>query len=245
MKILLGILLIPFLIIPAFAQTNFQTGSTEQGTLDIKLSYDEIKPDIENKISIDFINPQTKDVQQHVDYTVAVSKDGEYVFGPISLTHTSLGSVKIPISFDLGDGTYSMDINVEGILFQPLPTETASFDIIVGKSQAQTVTSQNNNASTNEGKLQTEIPAWIKNNAGWWADGQIDDDSFVQGIQFLVKQDILKIPPTTQGSSSGSNDIPAWIKNNAGWWADGQIDDDSFVQGIQFLIKEGIMSVQS
>ena len=23
------------------------------------------------------------------------------------------------------------------------------------------------------------IPSWIKNNAGWWADGQIDDSSFV------------------------------------------------------------------
>ena len=46
-------------------------------------------------------------------------------------------------------------------------------------------------------------------------DGSIDDDSFVQGIQFLIKEDILKIPPTTQGSSSGSNEIPSWIKNNA------------------------------
>ena len=89
------------------------------------------------------------------------------------------------------------------------------------------------------------IPAWIKNNAGWWADGSIDDDSFVQGIQFLIEENILKIPPTTQGDSSGSNEIPAWIKNNAGWWADGSIDDDSFVQGIQFLIKEGIMRIQS
>ena len=66
------------------------------------------------------------------------------------------------------------------------------------------------------------IPAWIKNNAGWWADGAIDDDSFVQGIQFLIKEGIMEIPPTTQGSSSGSNEIPAWIKNNAGWWADGE-----------------------
>jgi hypothetical protein len=90
-----------------------------------------------------------------------------------------------------------------------------------------------------------DIPSWIKNNAGWWADGSIDDDSFVQGIQFLIKEDVLKIPPTSQGSSTGSNEIPSWIKNNAGWWADGSIDDDSFVQGIQFLIKEGIMSVQS
>ena len=27
------------------------------------------------------------------------------------------------------------------------------------------------------------IPDWIKNNAGWWADGLIDDDSFVSGMQ--------------------------------------------------------------
>ena len=87
------------------------------------------------------------------------------------------------------------------------------------------------------------IPAWIKNNAGWWADGAIDDNSFVQGIQFLIKEGIMEIPPTSQGSGSGTNEIPAWIKNNAGWWADGAIDDNSFVQGIQFLIKEGIMSI--
>ena len=53
----------------------------------------------------------------------------------------------------------------------------------------------------------------------------------------------MEIPPTVQGSTSGSDTIPSWIKNNAGWWADGAIDDDSFVQGIQFLIKEGIMSI--
>ena len=91
----------------------------------------------------------------------------------------------------------------------------------------------------------TAIPEWIKNNAGWWADGSIDDNSFVQGIQYLIKEKILKIPPTTQGTGSGGNEIPEWIKNNAGWWADGSIDDNSFVQGIQFLIKEGIMKLES
>jgi len=91
----------------------------------------------------------------------------------------------------------------------------------------------------------TEIPSWIKNNAGWWAEGAIDDNSFVQGIQFLIKEGIMQIPPTIQGSGSGTNEIPSWIKNNAGWWADGSIDDNSFVQGIQFLIKEGIMNIPS
>ena len=90
-----------------------------------------------------------------------------------------------------------------------------------------------------------KVPSWVKNNAGWWAEGSIDDSSFVQGIQFLIKEKIIEIPPTTQGVSTASQKIPDWIKNNAGWWAEGSIDENSFVQGIQFLIKEGIMSVSA
>jgi len=89
---------------------------------------------------------------------------------------------------------------------------------------------------------ETSIPAWIKNNAGWWADGQIDDSSFVSGIQWLISNGIMSIPPTEQGAGS-DNVIPSWIKNNAGWWADGQIDDSSFVSGLQWLISNGIMTI--
>ena len=87
-----------------------------------------------------------------------------------------------------------------------------------------------------------EIPEWIKNNAAWWADGQIDDNSFVTGIQYLINQKIMMIPETVQGYG-GSDEIPGWIKNNASWWANGQIDDNTFVQGIQFLITSGIMKI--
>ena len=87
------------------------------------------------------------------------------------------------------------------------------------------------------------LPDWIKNNAAWWADGSIDDETFVQGIQFMVKQGIIKIPATTQNSDLSSDRIPDWIKNNAAWWADGSIDDETFVQGIQFMVKQGIIRV--
>jgi len=40
---------------------------------------------------------------------------------------------------------------------------------------------------------ETSIPGWIKNNAGWWADGQIDDGSFVSGLQWLITNGIMKI----------------------------------------------------
>ena len=41
------------------------------------------------------------------------------------------------------------------------------------------------------------IPAWIKNNAGWWADGQIDDGSFVSGLQWLISNGIMILTQET------------------------------------------------
>ena len=42
---------------------------------------------------------------------------------------------------------------------------------------------------------ETSIPAWIKNNAGWWATDQIDDSSFLQGIQYLDPGRNYDYPP--------------------------------------------------
>ena len=88
------------------------------------------------------------------------------------------------------------------------------------------------------------VPDWVKNNAGWWATDQIDDKSFLMGIQYLIKEGIMVIPPTETSESAGSQGVPSWIKNNAGWWADGLIDDSSFVLGMQWLISNGIIVVE-
>ena len=88
------------------------------------------------------------------------------------------------------------------------------------------------------------MPEWIKNNAEWWAAGQIDDDSFIQGIEYLIKNEIIIIPKTLQ-TTLESQVIPSWIKNNAEWWAAGQINDKTFVKGIQFLVNEGILQISN
>jgi len=38
-----------------------------------------------------------------------------------------------------------------------------------------------------------DIPSWIKNNAGWWADGLIEDTEFVSGIQYLITNGIIRV----------------------------------------------------
>jgi len=93
--------------------------------------------------------------------------------------------------------------------------------------------------TTNE---EISLPDWIRNNALWWSQEQIDDNTFVQGIEYLIKNKIILIPQTQQETTE-SQEIPSWIRNNAAWWADGQIDDNTFVQGLEYLIKNGILRV--
>ncbi|NNL58762.1 MAG: peptidase, partial [Nitrosopumilus sp.] len=47
-----------------------------------------------------------------------------------------------------------------------------------------------------------EVPDWVKNNAGWWADGTISESEFLTGIEFLIKENVVVVPPTTVSAQS-------------------------------------------
>ena len=96
--------------------------------------------------------------------------------------------------------------------------------------------------TTSATQVDLQIPSWIKNDAKWWSQGQIGDSEFVQGVQYLIKQGVMKIPQT-QSDSSLPQQIPSWVKTNAGWWASGQITDTDFVKGIEYLANSGILHV--
>ncbi len=87
---------------------------------------------------------------------------------------------------------------------------------------------------------QVPIPEWIRNNASWWAAGQIDDETFIQGIEYLIANQVIVISQISK-ESTDSEEIPSWIRNNASWWAAGQIDDETFIQGLEYLIQKGII----
>ncbi|HXV38243.1 MAG TPA: hypothetical protein VD699_01525, partial [Nitrosopumilaceae archaeon] len=99
------------------------------------------------------------------------------------------------------------------------------------------------NKPTQPKETQEQIPPWIKNNAKWWSEGSINDDDFTKGIQFLIKEGVMKIPKTESSSVQPVQKIPDWIKNNAQWWSDGQISDSDFIKGIQYLVEHGIIKV--
>jgi tetratricopeptide (TPR) repeat protein len=41
--------------------------------------------------------------------------------------------------------------------------------------------------------MSPKVPEWIKNNAKWWADGQITEEDFIKGIEHLAKIGIIKV----------------------------------------------------
>ena len=140
-------------------------------------------------------------------------------------------------------GQYRIDILAygTGLDYNPKYAGIGSGIIEIGPSLGQTQTT----VETVPDVIPTaEIQPWIKTSVGFWADGISSDDEFISSIQFLIKEGIIQIPPTTQGTSD-TTEIQPWIKTSVGFWADGISSDDEFISSIQFLIKEGILSVQS
>lgn len=140
MKFLLAFLLIPFLIGSAFAEEislDSETGAILEATLD----YDnEFRPGELTKLNVKFINPQTRDIQVHVDYRITVSDpdNNKVIFETPNLVHTSEGEIKgLRVQFD-EEGSYQMDLTVEGILFSPIePQSIIIKDIAIGKAFAE------------------------------------------------------------------------------------------------------------
>ena len=38
-----------------------------------------------------------------------------------------------------------------------------------------------------------EVPGWVKNTAGWWADDFVDDKQFLESIKYLIKEGVIYV----------------------------------------------------
>jgi len=143
------------------------------------------------------------------------------------------------VSFEITDKLISVSSNP-----QQEPTDTTT-------ESADTTTTPNITYKESDRSIQTisepvMMPAWIKHNAKWWADDAISDIDFTSGIEFMIKQDIIKVPQIVSEKEKSSftlGKIPTWIKSNAKWWSEDLISDEDFVKGIEFLIKEEIIRI--
>ena len=203
------------------------SGVTENGQFKIKLWWDgELKSGQTSILHYDVLDTFLRDKPIEVPYELKLFHNEKEIQNK---TGISTGSKIQSNSFE-----FFIPTDISGIL-------VVKFENLDGSKLANVefpiIIDRKNPSSTSY-----QIPNWVKNNAGWWANGQIPDSAFVQGIQFLIKDGII-IVPVSESTAQNESNIPEWIKTNAGWWADGQIDDKTFATGIEFLIKIGLIVV--
>ncbi len=209
--------------------------------LSSQFSYGEI-----GTISVDSFN---------VDYNIengnieSIFLDPDFVELIITMDTSSDGTIEITIPRTLLDAKFDSSDDIFFILVDGFETDYAEIEstsssrtLVIPFFGGDSIIDIIGTDALNPFLIETEveIPFWIKDNAGWWADGQIDDETFVQGIEYLLNEEIMNIPQTESGEFSGK-DIPFWIKIDAGLWSENTIDDEIFVLGIQYLITNGIM----
>jgi len=201
------------------------------------------------------VEDKTVDFEIDGGKVLSIVLDSDFIELVIDIDTTDDGILQISIPRELLDAKFdNVDdvffVLVDGFLTEYLELTNGDDSRIIlipffsGDSQIEIIGTDALDIGLDEiiSRPELQIPSWVKSNAGWWAAGQISDSDFVLGIQFLIAEGVMSIPPTESGTSS-SQDIPNWIRNNAEWWSNDQITDSDFVSGIQYLISNGIMKI--
>ncbi len=242
-------------------QPNVQSSAsllTDFGGWHVKLGWNptSLSANSQNNLNIGFYDSFTEQqVAGDVNYDIQIlDKDQSVLWSKIDAVAKNgadTQTVNLP-----SNGIYSIVIKVKSITTNGVPDTTrigmARGNVVIPSTVTeddsltqsnQQPTNQSNSQPTNQTGQIIVIPQWVRNDAKWWQQNSIDDSTFASGIQYLIKQGIIQLPPTTSGQPSPGVQIPQWVKSNAGLWANGQIDDSTFAAGIQYLIKIGIISV--
>jgi hypothetical protein len=238
------------------AKPNVVTSSsvlTDFGGWGVKLGWNptQIAANSQNTLQLSFFDAFTEQpVNGDVNYDLKIlDSDGNTLLSKTDLTAKSAIDTQ-PLNLP-GNGIYNIQIKIKSIVGPMRLPDTSRIGLARGNlvipstvsADQGLIPTQTGTSGQTGSTTQIIIPSWIKNNAKWWSQSQIDDSTFASGIQYLIKQGIMQIPATTSGKATLGVQIPQWVKTNAGWWADGQIDDKTFVAGIQYLIKIGIITV--
>jgi len=81
---------------------------------------------------------------------------------------------------------------------------------------------------------------WKQYLALWYYTEETSEREFINAIEYLLKKDIIKIPPITNVATSESS-IPPQIKIKLGLWGHGLTDNDNFIDIVQNLAGNGIL----
>ena len=210
------------------------SGVTENGQFKVNLWWTkDLRSGEYTIVRYDILDTFLKDKPIAIPYELKIYHNGEKIFSKSNVSSDAKSSESRPSNKN--DFEWNIPSDISGVIvvrFENLDggkVANVEFPLVIDRKDTMQISSY-------------KIPEWIKNNAGWWSSGQIPDSAFIDGIEYLIKQEIIVVP-IVEAKTGEKLDIPEWIKTNAGWWSSGQIDDKTFATGIEYLIKIGLIVV--
>ena len=161
----------------------FSTAYGATGTFDI----------LDNDVAYDIDGGDVLDMYLDVDFVeiivdIVSTDDGLIELQiPRGLLDAKLSETEDDIFFVIIDGFETEYIEVEA----DASTRTLVIPFFAGDQQIEIIGTDV--LLEIEMPPEIESPNWVKQNAGWWADGSIADSDFVSGIQYLITKGILTI----------------------------------------------------
>ncbi len=148
---------------------------------------------LDNDVNYDIDGGEVLDMYLDVDFVeiivdIASTDDGLLELQiPRGLLDAKLSESEDDIFFVIIDGFETEYIEVEA----DASTRTLVIPFFAGDQQIEIIGTDV--LLEIEMPPEIEIPNWVKQNAGWWADGAIADSDFVSGIQYLITKGIMTI----------------------------------------------------
>ena len=79
------------------------------------------------------------------------------------------------------------------------------------------------------------IPNWVKQTTNWWALTSISDEKFTEGIQYLIKKEIIMIPENKKFEDTNELKMISSIRNNLSIWTQNEASDEEFYKNVNWL----------
>lgn len=173
---------------------------------------------------LNYLKVNVGTVYNNGDFSIMIVNNQEWKSGQYWVELTGSGT---PL------GMYSF--KYAGETKQPLPKTPLGLDSFIDPEETKQILPK-------IPAQKQKVPDWVKNNAKWWTQGQIEESDFKSGLSYLIKEKIISVP--TQTTKSSNQEIPQWVKTQTQWWANGQISEDEYLNAVEFLVKNGIIEMQ-
>jgi len=82
-----------------------------------------------------------------------------------------------------------------------------------------------------------EVPIWVKSVVSLWGVEKIADKDFLNILEYLIKNDIIKIPKENLFENTKELKMLSWVRGNLNAWSQEEVSDSEFFKNMNWLIE--------